>query len=101
MRYKSKTEMPCDNRTDHSRFNALLSFLRLGGIALNIKSKSNVNILYNAVCVVCYYGIVFCALMDTFVHRHDLVQAMKKIRVLSAMLLVAWMQFSLRYVRLY
>jgi hypothetical protein len=42
-----------------------------------------------------------CAFMDTFVHRNDLMQAMKKIRVLSAMLLVGWMQFSLRYVKLY
>jgi hypothetical protein len=101
MHYKRKTEVPCDNKINDIRFKALLSFLRLGGIALNTKSKSNVNTIYNTVCVVCYYGTFICAFMDTFVHRYDLMQVMKKIRTLSAMLLVGWMQFSLRYVKLY
>jgi uncharacterized protein (DUF2225 family) len=99
MNFRRQAEVTCDIKFKHNRFKALLSSLLLGGITLNIKSKSAVNTLYNTVSVMCYYGTFMCAFMDTFVHRHDLMQAMKKIRVLSAMLLVGWMQFSLRYVK--
>jgi hypothetical protein len=95
---KSKTEVSCDNNLNQNRFKTLLYFLRLGGIPLQIKSLSKVNRLYKTVCVVCYYSSFTCAFMDTFVHRYDLTEAMKKVRVFFAMSLVAWMHFSLRYV---
>jgi hypothetical protein len=95
---KSNTEVLCDNELNQSRFKTLLYFLRLGGIPLQLKSPSKLNNLYKTVCVVCYYSSFVCGFMDTFVHRHDLNEAMKKLRVNFAMLFVAWMHFSLRYV---
>lgn len=95
---KSNTEMSYNNELNQSRFKTLLYFLRLGGIPLQIKSLSKLSSLYKAVCVVCYYSSFMCGFMDTFVHRHDLNEAVKKLRINFAMLLVTWMHFSLRYV---
>jgi hypothetical protein len=78
----------------------LLSVLRLGGVALNTKSVSKFNTLYNVLCALCAYLILLCVVMDAYVHRYDLVQAMKKTRAVFAMLLVVWIHFSLRYVTL-
>jgi len=36
-------------------------------------------------------------MMDTVIHRHDLVHAMQKIRIILAMSLVIWIHFSLGY----
>ena len=95
---KSKTVVSCDNEINQRRFKTLLYFLRLGGIPLQIKSLSKLHSLYKTVCVVCYYSTFVCGFMDTFVHRHDLNEAVKKLRINFAMSLVAWMHFSLRYV---
>jgi hypothetical protein len=95
---KRNTEVSCDNNLHQNRLKTTLSFLRLGGIPLNITSLSKVQTLYNTVCMMCYYSTMMCALLDTFVHRYDLVQAMKKTRITLAFLLFAWMHFSLRYV---
>jgi hypothetical protein len=95
---RNETEVSCDNELNQNRFKTLLYFLQLGGIPLQIKSPSKLNSLYKTVCVVCYYSSFMCGLMDTFVHRHDLSEAVKKLRINFAMLLVAWMHFSLRYV---
>jgi hypothetical protein len=94
---KSNTEVSCDNELNHSRFKTLLYLLRLGGISLQIKSLSKLNSLYKTVCIVCYYSSFTCGFMDTFVHRQGLKEAMKKLRVNFAMLVVSWMHFSLRY----
>jgi len=76
----------------------LLYILRLGGISLNTKSLSKFNILYNIVCVVCAYITLLCVIMDTFVHRHDLVQVLKKLPVILGISFVVWIHFCLRYV---
>jgi hypothetical protein len=97
---KGNTEYSCDSSFLHKRLKTTLSFLRLGGVPLHTSSPSKVQNLYNLVCVVCYYSTMMCSLMDTFVHRFDLVEAMKKTRISLAILLFAWMNFSLRYARL-
>lgn len=98
IQYKSKNEVSCDDEPNQSRFKMLHYFLRLGGITLQIKSLSKLNSLYTTVCVVCYYSTFMCGFMDTFVHRQDLTEAVKKLRINFAMSLVAWMHISLRYV---
>jgi hypothetical protein len=77
-----------------------LSILQLGGISLKIKSPSKVKSLYNNICVVCAYITLLCVIMDTFVHRHDLVQVMNKLRTILGMSLAVWIHFSLRYATL-
>jgi hypothetical protein len=77
---------------------AFLYILRLGGISLNIKPLSKFNTLYNVVCVVCAYITLFCVIMDASVHRHDLVQVLKKLPVILGISLVVWIHFCLRYV---
>jgi hypothetical protein len=96
---KGKAEVSGDNSLLHSRLKTTLSFLRLGGVPLHSSSPSKVQNLYNIICVVFYYSTMMCSLLDTFVHRFDLVEAMKKIRINLAFLLFAWMHFSLRYAR--
>jgi hypothetical protein len=95
-----KSDISCENNLHHSRFMTILSILQLGGISLYDKSQSKLNILYNVLCVVCAYITLSCAIMDTYVHRHDLVLAMKKMRVILAMSLSIWIHFSIRYVTL-
>ena len=94
---KRNTEVSCDNSLHQNRFKTTLSFLRLTGIPLNITSQSNVYTLYYTVSAVCYYSTCMCALVDTYVHRYDLMQAMKKTRMFLGMFLAAWMHLSLRY----
>jgi hypothetical protein len=69
----------------------------MAGIPINNTSLTKVYTLYHTVSVLCYYSTCVCALMDTYVHRHDLMQAMKKTRVAIVMFLSAWMHLSLRY----
>jgi len=97
---KGNSEFSCDNSLLHNRLKTTLSFLRLGGVSLHTSSPSKVQNLYNIVCVVCYYSTMMCSLLDTFVHRFDLVEAMKRTRITLVFLVFAWMNFSLRYGRL-
>lgn len=93
---KMNSEFSCDNSLHESRFKITLSFLRLGGVPLNVTSLSNVHTLYYTVGAVCYYNTFICALMDIFVHGYDLMQAMKEIRIFFVLSLCAWMHLSLR-----
>ena len=97
---KGNSEFSCDNSLLHTRLKTTLYFLRLGGVSLHTLSPSKFQTLYNIVCVVCYYSTMMCSLLDTFAHRFDLVEAMKKTRISLLILLTAWMNFSLRYARL-
>ena len=91
-----KSETSCDGKTRQDRYMTFLYILRLGGIALNIKSLSKFNALYNVVCVVCAYITLLCVIMDTFVNRHDLVQVLKQLPVILGISLVVWIHFCLR-----
>jgi len=95
-----KSDISCDNQLNQRRFKISLSILRLGGISFNIKSSSKCNTMYSAACIVCVFITYFCFLMDIMAHRHDLVHAMQKLRILLAMCITIWMHFSLRYVTL-
>jgi hypothetical protein len=95
---KSNADTARASGRSETRFRALLAVLRLGGIPLNIKSVSAVRTIYNATIIACYYVTMLCLYMDTFAHRRDLVQAMKKLRVIMGMQGCVWMHFSLRYV---
>jgi hypothetical protein len=95
---KRKTEVSCDKERSQSRFKTLLHLLQLNAISLQIQSLSKLNRLYQTVCVVCFYSSFVCGFMDTFVNRHDLNEAVKKIRVNFGMSILVWMHFSLRYV---
>jgi hypothetical protein len=90
------TDIGSDNSLNESRFKTILSLFRLGGIPLNKKSVSVVNTIYNATIIVCFYITTLCLYMDSYVHRTQLVQAMKKIRILVGMQLITWTHFSLR-----
>jgi hypothetical protein len=96
MNKTDSTDIGSDNNLSKSRFKTILSLLRLGGIPLNEKSVSVVNTMYNATIIICFYITTLCLYMDSYVHRDQLVQAMKKIRILVGMQLVAWTHFSLR-----
>ena len=90
------TDFSCDNSLHQSRFKTTLSLLRQAGLLINNTSPSKVQTLYTTVGAVCYYSTFMCAIMDTYVHRHDLSKAMEKIRMLLSMSFVAWMDLVCR-----
>jgi hypothetical protein len=87
----------CDIKLSERRFKTLLSLLRLGGMPINMKSVSRLRTAYNVFITFCYYYTMLCVSVDTFAHRHHLVQAMKKFRVLMGMLVPMWIHLSLGY----
>jgi hypothetical protein len=95
--YKTKLGVSLSNNTHQSRFKKLLFVLRLGGLPLMMKSTSRINTIYNVLIAVCFYSTALCLFMDTFVHRCQLVYAMKKLRVFIGYVLIAWMHISFRY----
>jgi hypothetical protein len=95
-KYDAKLHTLYNNNLNENRFKELLFILRLAGIPLNKKSVSRVNAVYNATAIVCFYITNFCVCVDTFVHRHQLVYAMKKFRALLGMQIITWTQFSVR-----
>ena len=97
---KGNSEFSCDNSLLHKRLKTTFSLLRLGGVSLHNLSPSKIQTLYNVVCLVCYYSTMVCSLLEPFVYRFDLVEAMKKTRINLAFILFAWMNVSLRYARL-
>lgn len=94
---KMTTNVVYSNNITEDRFKSLLFLFRLGGLTLNMKSVSTIRRMYSAFVMVCFYATSLCLFMDSFVHRHELVQAMKKIRILMGMQLITWIHFSLRY----
>jgi hypothetical protein len=60
------------------------------------KSLSRINRIYNVATAVCFYSTVVCLSMDAFVHRRQLVQLMKKVRILIGLIFIAWTHFSFR-----
>jgi hypothetical protein len=90
------TDTACDDNRSESRFKILLFFIRFAGIPVNMKSVSVVNAIYNVTVVVCCYTIIISLHVDTYVHRHQLVDVMKKIRVLVGVYGIIWLHISLR-----
>jgi hypothetical protein len=79
-----------------SRFKTILFTFRLIGLPIKLKSVSRINTVYNATIVVCFYITAVSLYMDTFVHRHQLEYAMKKLRLFISVILAAWMHLSFR-----
>jgi hypothetical protein len=84
------------NKNYNDRFKTLLFSFRLGGHPLMMKSVSRINRVHNVVTAVCFYSTIGCLAMDAFVHRHQLVQLMKKVRLFVGMIFITWTHFSFR-----
>jgi hypothetical protein len=85
----------CSNLLE-SRFKTLLFIFRMGGHPLKLDSVTRINAVYNATILVCFCITTLCLFMDTIVHRHNLEEAMKKLRSLIGFILVAWIHLSFR-----
>jgi hypothetical protein len=97
IKHKTKRVMSInDNNTYSSRFRIVLFLLRMGGHPLKMKSTSRIHTAYNVALVVCFSFTITCVCMDTFVHRRNLVYAMKKLRLFIGMILVTWIHISFR-----
>jgi len=92
----SKANASGCNNLHERRFKILLFIFRLGGHALKLKSESRINAVYSATILVCFYITTACLFMDTFVHRHNLEYAMKKLRGLIGFILATWIHLSFR-----
>ena len=84
------------NNLHENRFKILLFIFRLFGIPIKLKSVSRINTVYSATNIVCLYFTFVSLFMDTFVHRGDLVYAMKKFRVFIGFSLAVWMHLCFR-----
>ena len=85
----------CNNLYD-SRFKIILFIFRLGGVPFNLKSVSRIYTVYSATIILCFYITTVSLFMDTFVHRGQLVYAMKKLRVVVLTTILVWMHLSFR-----
>ncbi|KDR19175.1 hypothetical protein L798_06229 [Zootermopsis nevadensis] len=97
MEHTNKDTHASHNSLSESRFKILLLLLRTTGIRLNVKSKSAVHIIYSVILAVFIHVSILSLYVDTFVQRHQLVELMKKLRLLIATQIVTWMHFSLSY----
>ena len=95
-RINNKTKTLSSRNRYHYRFNTILSLLRLGGIPIKKKSTTKVTTIYNVTIIVCFYITNVCLCMDAFVHRRELVECMKKIRLIYPAQIVMWTHFSIR-----
>jgi hypothetical protein len=95
-KYEAKAHTSCGNKLIESLFKVLLFLYRLGGSPLNEKSVSRLKTVYNVSIIVCFCITYFCASVDSFIHRHQLSIAMKNIRIFLGMLMITWLQFSVR-----
>lgn len=95
MNKTKESEVSYKNRSE-TRFKILLLLLRMIGIQINVKKIARVNVAKKVAFLLCFYTTVLSLYMDTFVHRNQLTEFMKKLRLLIGMHLVVWMHFSLR-----
>jgi hypothetical protein len=84
------------NNLHESRFKILLFTFRQGGLPIKLKSVSRIYTVYSATITVLFYITFLCLFIDTFVHRGQLVYAMKKLRLFLALALAVWMHVSVR-----
>jgi hypothetical protein len=95
-KHEAKTYTSYNNSLIESRYKAFLFLLRMGGIPLNVKSVSRLNVVYNVSIYLCFYITAICVGVDMLVHRHQLSLAMKSFRMLLGMLMTTWLHFSVR-----
>jgi hypothetical protein len=85
------------NHTTESRFGTLLFLLRMGGIAVNMKTQPTTHIVYNVCLVLCYYVTFLSVFLDYLQKTDNLKESMKNVRLLFAMGYISWIHLSLRY----
>jgi hypothetical protein len=85
----------CSNLHE-SRFNILIFIFQHGGLPVKLKSVSRINTVYSATMIVCFYITTAWVFMDTFIHRHNLEEAMKKVRALMGFILLTWIHLTFR-----
>jgi hypothetical protein len=85
-----------EKKNYNDRFKTLLFSFRIGGQPFMMNSTSRFTRVYSVFAAVCFYSTVVCLSMDAFVHRRQLVQLMKKVRVLIGLVFIAWTHFSFR-----
>jgi len=73
-----------------------LLFLRFGGIPIKLQSVSTINRVYCEMLTMCYY-ITFVSIIADFVLKNeDMKESMKNVRMIFALVVVAWMHLYLR-----
>jgi hypothetical protein len=99
-RVDDKTKANASGRTSNnlheSRFKKILFIFRLSGLPIKLQPVSRIYKLYSATITVCFCTTTMCLLMDTFVHRHQLNYAMKKLRVFIAFALALCLHINVR-----
>ena len=97
-RNKDSTELDTSgcNNLHENRFKILLFIFRMGGLPIKLKPVSSINTVYSATIIVCFYLTIVSLFMDAFVHRGQLVYAMKKLRVFIGLSIAVWMHLCFR-----
>jgi hypothetical protein len=92
----SKAKASGCNNLHENRFKILVFIFRLGGLPLKLQSVSRINAVYSATIIVCFYITFVSLFMDTFVHRGQLMYAMKKLRTFIGLTMAVWIHLSFR-----
>jgi len=77
-------------------FRNTLLFLRFGGIQIKLQSVSTINRVYCEMLTMCYYITLVSIIMDFVFKNEDMKEPMKKVRMIFALFVVAWMLLYLR-----
>jgi hypothetical protein len=96
MEHRNKKNNASHNNLSESRFKMLLLLLRTAGIQINMKSVSRANIAYKVILLLCFHISVFSLYMETYVHRHQLPEFTRQMRLLMANQIITWILISLR-----
>jgi hypothetical protein len=87
------------NRTDR-RFGTVLFALRMGGIAVNMKTRPTSHFVYNVYLVLCYYVTYLSVFMNYLHVRDDFEESMKNVRMVFGMGLISFVHLIVRYLNL-
>jgi hypothetical protein len=88
-----KTPQASDVTED--RFRTVLTFLRTGGVPINMKHTSILHSTYNILLAINAYVLLLAFCMDTKIQNDDL-KFMKSLRILISSSVTYWLHFNLR-----
>jgi hypothetical protein len=90
----TKEPQACD--VTENRFRTVLTFLRMGGVPINVKHASILHSTYNAFMAINAYALYLAFYMDIIIHNDDLKNFMKTFRIVNSSSVLNWLHLTLR-----
>jgi hypothetical protein len=77
-------------RLSESRFGPMIFLFKMAGIPVQMKEISTIYAVYMITVIICTFSTFIAMFVDVYIHRDDLVHAMKTMRVLIPFTNVMW-----------